>query len=138
MFWLSYESFSILSNVFCQKSVISSENSCKLAKIIHLLWNGCTRCWRKLINVKETFHNYLAATVVMISRDISIMSKGIKKKVFFRYGFLRVQSPTCNICHEHHLKKRMIVQTLLHSYLSGTLKILSFWDFFVLQQPFEL
>ena len=28
MFWLSYESFSILSDVFCQKSVISSENSC--------------------------------------------------------------------------------------------------------------
>ena len=28
MFWLSYESFSILSDVFCQKSVISSKNIC--------------------------------------------------------------------------------------------------------------
>ena len=27
MFLLSYESFSILSNIFCQKSVISSQNS---------------------------------------------------------------------------------------------------------------
>ena len=27
MFWLSYESFSILSDVFCQKSLISSESS---------------------------------------------------------------------------------------------------------------
>ena len=31
MFWLSYESFSILSDVFCQKSVISSENNCGVA-----------------------------------------------------------------------------------------------------------
>ena len=29
MFWLSYKSFSILSDVFCQKSVISIENSCE-------------------------------------------------------------------------------------------------------------
>ena len=28
MFWLSYESFSILSDVFFQKCVISSESSC--------------------------------------------------------------------------------------------------------------
>ena len=28
MFWLSYEIFSILSDVSCQKSVISNQNSC--------------------------------------------------------------------------------------------------------------
>ena len=28
------------------------------------------------------------------------------KKLFFQYGFCRVQSPTCTICCEHHLKRK--------------------------------
>ena len=34
MFLLSYESFSILSDIFCQKSVISSQNSCEFLSFL--------------------------------------------------------------------------------------------------------
>ena len=40
------------------------------------------------------------------------ISKGIYyKRLFFKHGFCRVQSPTCTICHEPHLKKKMVEQT---------------------------
>ena len=45
MFWVSYESFSIFSDVFCQKSVISSsENSCAFS-LLHFLWLSFIIFW---------------------------------------------------------------------------------------------
>ena len=38
--------------------------------------------------------------------------KGIYyKRLFFKHGFCRVQSPTCTICHALHIKKKLAVQT---------------------------
>ena len=48
MFWLSYECFSILCNVFLPKSVISSNNSCQPAV------NGSSGHEKKRDTVKNT------------------------------------------------------------------------------------
>ena len=55
MFWLSYESFSILSDVSCQKIVISSENSC--VPMANAMWP--LHCCQILTNIDNCINKLL-------------------------------------------------------------------------------
>ena len=85
MFWLSYESFSILSDVFCQKSVISSKNSCE--ENFHGKWmmtvHNCIKV--KLLcygRINEAFHSFLQlGNMYFSSWDMSFFVTSVLQKI---------------------------------------------------------
>ena len=85
LFWLSYESFSILSDIFCQKSAISSKNSCeknfdgKWMMTVHNCIKVKLLCYGR---INEAFHCFLQlGNMYFSSWDMSFFVTSVLQKI---------------------------------------------------------